>query len=191
MFLQSKSLSLKLLLVVGTLLILMSLSFILVSSVSLNTAEKDIVSEVSNEVRTQIEQTVAATSSAIALDISNIFNERYVYPYKLAQQISASIEGKLPEAYSRGQVEAMVRNTLSYSQTSSIYAQFDANKFDGKDSEFTTGYTHSVANSGSFEVYFVREENDKITQEIVEDASEKYDETLDEFGNRAAQWAGH
>lgn len=50
MLLQKKSLSLKLLLVVGGLLILMSLSFILVSSISLNDAEKDIVSEVSTEV---------------------------------------------------------------------------------------------------------------------------------------------
>mgnify|MGYP003629241999 FL=1 len=42
MLLQKKSLSLKLLLVVGGLLILMSLSFILVSSISLNDAEKAI-----------------------------------------------------------------------------------------------------------------------------------------------------
>jgi methyl-accepting chemotaxis protein len=188
MLLQKKSLSLKLLLVVGSLLILMSLSFILVSSISLNNAEKDIVSEVSREVRTQIEQTVAAKSSAIAFDIANIFNESYIYPYKLAKQISASIEGKLPEPYSRGQVEAMVKNTLSYSKVSSMYAQFDANKFDGKDSDFITGYTHSVAGAGSLEVYFVREEDNKISQQIIDDAVQKYDETLDEFGNRAAQW---
>jgi methyl-accepting chemotaxis protein len=115
----------------------MSLSFIIVSSISLNNAEEEIVSEVSSEVRAQIEQTVAAKSSAIAFDISNIFNESYAYPYKLANQISASIEGKLLKHFTRGQVEAMVRNTLSYSKVSSMYAQFDANKFYGKDSGFT------------------------------------------------------
>ena len=188
MLLQKKSLSLKLLLVVGGLLILMSLSFILVSSIFLNDAETDIVAEVSSEVRTQIEQTVAAKSSAIAFDIANIFNENYVYPYKLANQISASIEGKLPEPYSRGQVEAMVKNTLSYSNISSMYAQFDANKFDENDADFTTGYTHSVAGAGSFEVYFVREQDSKISQQLIDNSLEKYDETLDEFGNRAAQW---
>ncbi len=188
MLLQKKSLSLKLLLVVGGLLILMSLSFILVSSISLNNAEKAIVSGVSSEVRAQIEQTVAAKSSAIAADISNIFNENYVYPYKLANQIAASIEGKLPEPYSRGQIEAMVKNTLSYSKVSSMYAQFDANQFDGKDADFTSGYSHSVVGAGSLEVYFVREQDNKISQQPVEDAAEKYNETLDEFGNRAAQW---
>jgi methyl-accepting chemotaxis protein len=188
MLLQKKSLSLKLLLVVGSLLILMSLSFILVSSISLNNAEEEIVSEVSSEVRAQIEQTVAAKSSAIAFDISNIFNESYVYPYKLANQISASIEGKLPKPFTRGQVEAMVRNTLSYSKVSSMYAQFDANKFDGKDSDFTSGYNHSVAGAGSLEVYFVREQDNKISQQLIDNSVDKYDETLDEFGNRAAQW---
>ena len=188
MLLQKKSLSLKLLLVVGGLLILMSLSFILVSSISLNDAEKDIVSGVSTEVRAQIEQTVAAKSSAIAADISSVFNENYVYPHKLANQLAASIEGKLPEPYSRGQVEAMVKNSLSYSKVSSMYAQFDADKFDGEDANFTSGYSHSVTNSGSLEVYFFREQDNKISQQIVDDSAEKYDETLDEFGNRAAQW---
>ncbi len=158
------------------------------SSIFLNDAETDIVAEVSSEVRAQIEQTVAAKSSAIAFDIANIFNENYVYSYKLANQISASIEGKLPEPYSRGQVEAMVRNTLSYSNISSMYAQFDANKFDENDAAFTTGYTHSVAGAGSFEVYFVREQDNKISQQLIDNSLEKYDETLDEFGNRAAQW---
>jgi len=188
MLLKEKSLSLKLLLVVGCLVILMSISFILVSSISLNKAETDIVSEVSTEVRTQIEQTVAAKASAIAFDIANIFNESYLYPYKLANQISASIEGKMPEPYSRGQVEAMVKNTLSYSQVSSAYAQFEADKFDGDDSSFTSGYTHSVAGAGSFEVYFVREQDNRISQQIIENVDEKHDATLDEFGNRAAEW---
>ncbi|MGB2742410.1 MAG: methyl-accepting chemotaxis protein [Cognaticolwellia sp.] len=188
MFLQKKSLSLKLLLVVGGLLILMSLSFIIMSSISLNSTEKDIVSQVSIEVREQIEQTVAAKSDAIAFDIANLFNENYIYPYKLAHQLSASIEGKLPEPYSRGQVEAMVKNTLSYSNVSSAYTQFEANEFDGNDKDFTSGFAHSVAGVGSFEVYFVREQNNKISQQLIENATDKHDTTLDEFGNRAAEW---
>ena len=188
MLFQKRSLSLKLLLVVGSLLILMSLSFILVSFYSLNNAEKDIVSEVSTEVRVQIENTVAAKSSAIAFELSNVFNESYVYPYKLANQISASIEGEFPEPFSRDQVEAMVGNTLSYSKVSSMYAQFDANQFDGNDDNFRSGYKHSVVGTGSLEVYFVREQGNAISQPIIENSTDKYDETLDEFGNRAAEW---
>ena len=188
MILKEKSLSLKLTLVVGALLILMSLSFILVSSSLLNNAESDIVSDVSAEVRAQIEQTVSSKSSAIAFEIANIFNESYVYPYKLANQMASSIEGKLPEPYSRGQVEAMTKNTLSYSNVSSAYTQFEANKYDGKDAEFLQGHTHSIPGSGSLEVYFVREQSGQISQQPVANPDEKHDATLDEFGNRAAEW---
>ncbi len=69
-----------------------------------------------------------------------------------------------------------------------MYAQFDANKFDGKDADFISGYSHSVVGDGSLEVYFVREQNNKISQQVIENSAEKYNETLDEFGNRAAQW---
>jgi len=188
MFLKEKSLSLKLLFVVALLLITMSISFILVSFVSLNDAEQDIVDNVSNEVRSQIEQTVASKSNAIAYDIANIFNESYVYPYKLANQIAASIEGRLPSPYERNQVEAMVKNTLTYSKVSSAYAQFESNGFDDNDQNFKEGYTHSVEGAGSFEVYFVREQDGTVSQQPIENAEEKHDKTLDEFGNRAAEW---
>ena len=188
MLLKEKSISLKLLLVVGSLLVLMSLSFILTSSISLNKAENDIVSSVSDEVRAQIEQTVASKSSAIAFDISSIFNKSFAYPSKLASQISASIEGALPQKYSREQVEALAGHTLSNSNVSSVYAQFDANMFDDNDQEFTSGFSHSVEGAGSLEIYFVREQNGSISQQPIEDAEAKYDETLDEFGNRASEW---
>lgn len=188
MLLKEKSISLKLLLVVGTLLALMSLSFILTSSISLNKAENDIVSSVSDEVRAQIEQTVASKSSAIAFEISSIFDKSFAYPSRLASQISASIEGELPQAYNREQVEALAVHTLSNSNVSSIYAQFDANMFDGNDQNFITGFSHSVEGAGSLELYFVREQNGSISQQPIEDAEAKYDETLDEFGNRASEW---
>lgn len=188
MFLREKSLKIKLLLMIGSLLALMSISFIIVSWVSLNNAEQNIVGNVSTEIRAQIEDTVSAKTDAIAHDIASTFNQNYIYPFKLAQQISASIEGSLPQPYSREQVEFMVKNTLSYSQVSSVYSQFEANKFDSKDNEFTNGYDHSVAGNGSLEVYFVREQSGQISQQLIDNADEKYDETLDEFGNRAAEW---
>jgi len=188
MFLKEKSLKVKLSLMIGSLLALMSLSFIIVSWVLLNNAERNIVQNVSTEIRSQIEDTVSAKTDAIANDIANIFNQNYIYPHKLAMQIGSSIEGSLLQPYTREQVEFMVKNTLGYSQVSSVYSQFEANKFDGKDEEFTSGFDHSVAGKGSLEVYFVREQNGQVSQQIIDDAEQKYDETLDEFGLRAAEW---
>ena len=37
---------------------------------------------------------------------------------------------------------------------SSIYAQFEPNGYDGRDADWQTGASHSVAGKGSLEVYF-------------------------------------
>ncbi|WP_448211577.1 methyl-accepting chemotaxis protein [Colwellia sp. MEBiC06753] len=188
MMFEDKSLSLKLLLVVGALFILMSAGYLAVSLYSLNKTENVIVSQVSTEVSKQIEDTVRSKTDAISEKIANLFNQSFSVPFNLAKQITDNIEGTIPGSLNRDQVEAIVKNTLSHSNTSSIYAQFEDNAFDGRDKDFTQGYTHSVVGHGSFEVYFVREDNGNISQEIVDDPKEKHDQTLDEYGFRAAEW---
>lgn len=185
---SEKSLAIKLLGFVGAILILISAGYLFVGYVYLNKAENEITKQVNSEIKLQIEQTVAAKSSAIASEVSAIIENAYQYPYTLSQQISASIEGKIAGSMARDQVEALVSNTLNFAPVSSVYAQFEQNQFDGKDSDFLSGFSHSVQGEGSFEVYFVREESGSISQEPIEAGAEKYDETLDEFGNRAAEW---
>ncbi|WP_286232825.1 methyl-accepting chemotaxis protein [Thalassotalea sediminis] len=188
MIFEEKSLSLKLLLVVGALFIINTISYMSISAYSLGNTEEVIVKEVSNEVSNQIEDSVISKTDAISEKIASLFAESFSVPYKLAQQITSNINGDLPQPLTRDQVESIVKSTLKYSSTSSIYAQFEDNAFDGKDSEFTQGYAHSVAGHGSFEVYFVREDGGNISQEIVEDPEEKHDTTPDEYGFRAAEW---
>ena len=188
MIFEEKSLSIKLLLVVGTLFILMSVCFTAVNTYSLNNTEKVILAEVTAEVSNQIDGTVRAKTNAIAEKIANLFNESFSVPSKLADQISSNIEGNINPALTRNQIESMVKNTLQHSSTSSIYAQFEANQLDGKDDEFKQGYAHSVAGYGSFEVYFVRESDGRISQEVVDSPDEKHDATLDQYGFRAAEW---
>jgi len=159
-----------------------------VTAYSLDNTETVIVDQVGSEVSTQIEETVRSKTTAIAFKISNLFEQSFTVPKSLANQITSNIEGKIAQPLSRDQIEAIVRNTLGTSDVSSIYAQFESDLFDGKDSEYTEGHTHSVAGSGNFEIYFVKEDNGTISQEIIDDANEKHDTTLDEYGFRAAEW---
>ena len=188
MIFENKSLSIKLLSVVGALFIIMSICYMAVSAYSLENTEKIIVDQVSSEVSHQIEGTVRAKANEIAEQISSLFELTFAVPKGLANQLTSNIEGAISEPLNRDQVEAIVKSTLSTSNTSSLYAQFEDNQFDGKDSEFTEGYKHSVVGNGSFEVYFVKENNGSITQEVVGDENEKHDKTLDEYGFRAAEW---
>ncbi|MEM7421255.1 MAG: methyl-accepting chemotaxis protein [Pseudomonadota bacterium] len=188
MFFEGKSLSLKLLLVVGALFVIMSTCYIAVSIYSLNKTESVIVNEVSDEVSAQIEDTVRSRANTIAAQIGNLFEKSFSVPKAIATQIKSNIEGDIQAPLTREQVESMVGNALAAADVSSLYAQFEDNQFDGRDSQFTSGYSHSVDGRGTFEVYFVKEDSGAISQEPIEDAEEKHDTTLDEYGFRAAEW---
>lgn len=188
MFFEGKSLSLKLLLVVGALFVLMSTSYIGVSIYSLGKTEQVITHQVSEEVSSQIEGTVRSRANAIAAQIGNLFEKSFSVPLGISALIKSNIEGDIPESFTREQVEAMVRNALKTASVSSLYAQFEDNQFDGKDRQYTSGFSHSVDGHGSFEVYFVKEADGSISQVPIDDANEKHDTTLDEYGFRAAEW---
>ena len=183
------SLAVKLVAVVGTLLFALALILMIVSYYSLTTTEGKIVEQVNNELTEQIETTISARASQQAAEIAMAIENAYSFPKILGEQIEQSIATQDSALkLSRDQVEHLTSGLLRFSPTSSIYAQFEKNKFDGRSAEFLNGFEHSVAGDGSFEVYFVRNPDNSITQEVVEDAEEKYDSSLDEFGFRAAEW---
>ncbi|MCB4438007.1 hypothetical protein LHL20_17380 [Alteromonas sp. McT4-15] len=80
MFFEGKSLSLKLLLVVGALFVIMSTCYIAVSIYSLNKTESVIVNEVSDEVSAQIKDTVRSRANTIAAQIGNLFEKSFSVP---------------------------------------------------------------------------------------------------------------
>ncbi|GGW93567.1 methyl-accepting chemotaxis protein [Alteromonas halophila] len=184
----NRSLSFKLQLVVGLLFIVLTLCFLVISLISLSQTRDDIVGQVSEEIRQQIENTMSSRAESYAADMSLLIEKNYAYSHILGQQLAGSIEGPASLALNRAQVEHSVETLLRGGSTSSMYAQFEKNKFDGNASQFMSGNSHSVPGVGSFEIYFVREEDGSISQIPIDDAQEKFDETLDEFGNRAAEW---
>ena len=185
---QRLSLTVKLMSVVGALFVLLALVFITVSYFLLDDAEQDINRYISEEVTTQIEATMSAKASQYAAQTETLMGTAHQVPYNLAAALAASIEASDGDSLTREQTERMVRSFLTAGSTSSMYAQFEANQFDGNASAFSAGASHSVPGRGSFEVYFVREQNGAIQQIPIDDADEKYDATLDEFGFRAAEW---
>ena len=185
---QHLSLTVKLISVVGALFILLALVFITVSYFLLDDAEQDINRYISEEVTAQIEATMSAKASQYAAQTETLMGTAHQVPYNLAAALAASIEASDSISLTREQTERMVQSLLTAGSTSSMYAQFEANQFDGNSQAFMGGASHSVPGRGSFEVYFVREQNGAIQQIPIDDADEKYDATLDEFGFRAAEW---
>ncbi len=131
------------------------------------------------EIKAKLESTAAQYSQRIA----GFINESYRIPYSFSAMLAHSI------SLSREQTQHAIAKTLQKNrQISSMYVQFEANGFDNNDAQFRTGFSHSVANAGSFEVYYIQDKVGKVTQSIIANATDKYDATLNEFGVRAGEW---
>jgi len=185
---KSHSLSSKLMSVVGMLFILIAFVFIGVSYVLLDRTEKEIDQHVNNEIIDQIQKTVSAKASQYAAQTETLINSAHVLPNALAAQLSASIEANDELSQSREQTQRLVESLLATNITSSMYAQFETNLFDGKAANNVSGKSHSTPGTGSFEVYFIRGANGTAEQVVITDPKLKHDTTLDEFGFRAAEW---
>ncbi|MFC3092754.1 methyl-accepting chemotaxis protein [Alteromonas sediminis] len=185
---STSSLTSKLLIIIGALFIMLALIFISASFVLQKSAGSRIGDTVSTEIREQIEATVTARASEYSAQTEALITAAYKYPFVLASILQNSIENRGQNALTRAQAEAAVRSVLAESDTSSLYAQFEVGQFDGRQNDFLSGFSHSVDGTGSFEVYFVRDQDGQIVQEPIDDAAEKFDTTTDEFGFRAAEW---
>jgi len=152
---------------------------------ALESSNKKITSQTQQALNNEIKEKLKATASQYSERISAFLNEAYRVPYSFSAIMSNTGAGGID----RDQAQKLIATTLEQnSLLSSFYAQFEANGFDKNDQEFITGTNHSVEGAGSFEVYFIRDSSGNITQSLIEDATQKYDETLNEFGIRAAEW---
>ncbi|MDF2178720.1 methyl-accepting chemotaxis protein [Aliiglaciecola sp. CAU 1673] len=186
--LRSASISSKLMLMVGVVLFIVTLAFLLYSRFSLQQTQKEIVGQVSNELETELIARLQSQASKDAADVTLTIEKAFQYPAALAARLAKTIDRGDDLALSRPQVERTLKDTLSVAPASSMYAQFETQGFHDNDADYLEGTTHSVVGVGTLEVYFVRETDGTINQVPVEDAEEKHDATLDEFGLREAEW---
>lgn len=134
-------------------------------------------------------QEIKARLNANALQygekVSSFLNEAYRIPYS----VSALMANDGPRQLSREQARQVIADVLAKSDPiSSLYAQFEKNAYDGADNLHLNNPRHSVVGTGSLELYFVKEDNNSVVHHAVEDAAEKHDATLNEFGIRNAEW---
>lgn len=111
-------------------------------------------------------------------------------PSFVARQLETAIGGEYATRLSRRQVEIMTQTALEGNPLiSSIYVDFEVDAFDGSDELYKRGYSHSVADSGIFSLYFVRQEGE-ISQytSSAQENSLRYSEAVNEFGFREGEW---
>lgn len=167
------------------------LSIVAILSISLwwtlSTQNAQLSDQVQNTLQTETRDKLEARAGEYGEMVAGFINEAYRIPYSFAGMVESTAE-ELP--LKRDRLELTVAAVLKKNaQVSSMYAQFEPNGYDGLDTEFLNiNSSHSVTTSGVLEVYYTRDDNGTVAHQQVEDSSEKYLTSLNEFGIRDAEW---
>jgi methyl-accepting chemotaxis protein len=161
-----------------------SLSFVAWRSMSKN-AETSIKHSASSMQET-IDGRLRDIAQASALETSVMLNRSADVSQHLAAMLSSTATGASAPSYSRAQVKQLTYDLLLASPSiSAIYAQFDPNGYDGRDSEFVGDQLYS-SDIGSVGIYWVKEKGKPVFNKIA--YSSQTDASLDENGQRKSEW---
>ena len=179
-----------------TKLLAITLSIIVLLAASMTWQTSQGISQLSEQISASAEQNlsqaaverVQASASAYGERMAGYINSIFRVPVTLAGVIAESPSTFYP--MTREQVNRLVSDALkANSDVRSMYAQFEPDGYDDGDASYVgSGLIHSVDSTGSLEIYWVRNPDGSLSQERVEDSSEKYAASKNEFGIREAEW---
>jgi len=184
---QLNSLRFKLTFGVALLLAISISSMALLAWYSMSSSSASAVEKLNSSMRLLTEQTLTEAAKSTAQETAAVLDRNFDIGKYFAALLSGSATGSGQQPYPREQVKLMAGQLLASNQgISSIFGQFEANGYDGADSQFSLANDHS-SKTGSMEIYWVREgDGQKFVQ--VPDPAVKYKDTKNEFGVREAEW---
>ncbi|ADC62008.1 methyl-accepting chemotaxis protein [Allochromatium vinosum] len=185
---RTLSLRLKLLLVTGMILVLTAGTIILLATLIFRESIQSATDSMTLNLSRQAEEIMSETALGTRQEIQRLLASAIASASVLQRQVTSSALGAGETApYGRDQLKRLVLDTLASNPfVSSAYAQFEPNGYDGRDSEYAGNLAHS-SNTGTIEIYFTREGDSFVFHET-EDPGVKYLETLNEHGQREAEW---
>ena len=152
----------------------------------LSDKNKILSAQVDDTLHDEISQKLSAKAAEYGQQIAGFINEAYRIPFSFSGMVEYTAQN---DPLDRSKLEALlVANLRKNAQISSMYAQFESNGYDGRDSEYLQGFSHSVPDNGGLEIYYTRNDDGSTEHQQVDDAEEKYVDTLNEFGIREAEW---
>ncbi|PCC10248.1 methyl-accepting chemotaxis protein [Pseudoalteromonas sp. JB197] len=170
---------------VGSILLtVILLSGILWSQLSSSNTETSASAE--TIIIAEVYSKLTANAAAYGEEIAGFINEVYQVPFSAATILGDAAKNN---SFDRNSAVSLNKSLINNNKSlTSIYSQFEKNGFDGKDKDYTQGYSHSVEGAGTLEIYLTRSKSGVIKQEPVEDAAEKYLTNRNEFGLRESEW---
>lgn len=185
---QFQSLRFQLSLGVALLLLISTASMALIGWQSTRSSNQNAIERLDSSMRATAETILTDAARVNALDTASVMNRNFDVAKNLASLMSNTAVGSGNTPYSREQVQRFARHLLQANPAvSSIYTQYEANGYDGRDENYRgTGIEHS-SDQGTLEVYWVASEGG-LEFIRTPDATDKYLSNLNEFGIREAEW---
>ncbi|MBB1439663.1 methyl-accepting chemotaxis protein [Shewanella sp. SG41-4] len=183
---KALSIKSKLLWITSALFIVTVITLSLSLWLGLKEKNTNLAAEVEVALQKEINDKLSARAGEYGERIAGFINEAYRVPFSFAGLLEQTSK---KDPLSRERVELSLAAVLQKNNIiSSMYAQFEPNGYDGLDDSYLQGSSHSVANAGTLEIYYTRNDDGTVEQNQVDDAAEKYVATLNEFGVREAEW---
>ncbi len=188
-YIRTLSLKTKLLVTLIFAFILLTVILAINLNQSLGGMKQELVAQTRQTMEQEVLSRLDSDAAKLANRIGGFINGVFLIPLTVASNLVTAVENP-NSPLTREQVSQISPSTLKANKDiSSMYIQFEANGFDGLDAEYiNTEELHSVADSGGLEIYWIRDEDNNLVQERVEDSAEKYIDTVGEFGLREAEW---
>lgn len=187
--LRHLSLKVKLLATVAAAFLILVVVLVMSLKSNLDSMKSKVVEQTQQTMEVEILGRLSGEAGKLGNQIGGYIESVMRTPVSLSQVMAKSIESQTAP-FSRDQANEIIKNTLEANHDiSALYAQFEPNGFDGLDAErIDSGHIHTVPNTGSLEVYFIRNDNGEVEQEQVTDSEEKWNAEVGEFGIREAEW---
>ncbi len=187
--LRNVSLKIKLLFTVVCAFLVLVIVLIVSLLNSLDHMKENVVAQTHTSMETEIIGRLNAEAGQLSNQIGGFIESVMRIPVTLSQTLSNTVTHSSTRM-TRDQVNKLVQATLAANMDiSSLYAQFEPNGFDGEDANnLNSEAIHTVANTGSLEVYWIRDDLSAVVQERVEESEEKWNSEVGEFGIREAEW---
>ncbi|MFT4765823.1 MAG: methyl-accepting chemotaxis protein [Oleispira sp.] len=186
-----KSSSLRIKLMAASLIMLLAMALVLSINVNraLNNSGVILSERTQADLKAAVYDQLKAESTGYGNKVASYINSAYQVPIAMKSIIEASINSA-QNPLSRSQISLLIQAQLAANTNiSSMYTQFEANGYDNNDLAYQdSSADYNALNTGSLEVYWVRDRQKKLVQFRIENSQEKYATTLNEFGTREAEW---
>src|SRR5690606_9885938 len=161
-----------------------TLSFLAWRSMSSNAEES--ISRSSESMKATVNNRLLEIAQISALETSALLNRNFDVALHFASMLSGTAHGSGHSPYTRAEVKKMAHDMLlAIPSASSIYAQFDTNGYDNRDSDYL-GNSEYSSETGSMGVYWIANEQGPIYSQV--SYADQYDETIGDNGLRKAEW---